>query len=94
MFRTGLARERGMLFVFEREARQFFYMKNMNFPLDILWLNADKKIVGIKKDFEPALSTERNPRAFASRSPALYVLEVNSGFCDKYQVRTGDVVNF
>ena len=94
MFRRELPRDAGMLFIFEREERQFFYMKNMNFPLDILWIDAGKKIVGMKKDFQPASAGEESPQSFSPDSPALYVLEVCSGFCDKYQVRIGDKVGF
>ncbi len=94
MFRKGLSWDMGMLFVFDHEAEQFFHMKNMSFPLDILWLDSGKKIVGIKKNFQPANPKEESPKTIASRAPALYVLEVNSGFCDKYQVQVGDKVSF
>lgn len=94
MFRKSLAQGQGMLFIFERLERQFFYMKNMNFPLDILWLDAHKKIVGIVKYFQPEPPNDQENRALAPLAPALYALEVNAGFCDKYKLQVGDKVGF
>jgi hypothetical protein len=94
MFRKELPEDRGMLFIFESEDKQFFYMKNMNFSLDVLWLDAGKKIVGIKKNFQPAPAGVGSSKTIASQRPALYVLEVNSGFCDKYKVQAGEVLSF
>src|SRR3989344_5194996 len=53
MFRGQMDRDNGMLFIFDKEDKYDFWMKNMNFPLDILWINEDKKVVYIHKDTPP-----------------------------------------
>ena len=58
--RTGLAPNTGMLFVFEKPGPYAFWMKDMNFPIDIIWLSEDLKVVYIKQNTRP----ESYPDAF------------------------------
>src|SRR3989338_8541055 len=53
MFRESLSDNQGMFFIFENEARHGFWMKNMQFPLDILWIDKDKKIADIRTNVQP-----------------------------------------
>jgi uncharacterized membrane protein (UPF0127 family) len=91
MFRDNLADNQGMLFIFDREARYNFWMKNMLIPLDLIWISRDKIIVDITKN---ALPCGRECRDISPVVKAKYVLEVNSGFAEKNQIAIGDKVNF
>ncbi len=91
MFAQGLAEDEGMLFVFEREGAHNFWMKNMRFSLDIIWIGKDKRIVNIRKNAQPCgISCED----IAPNTKAKYVLEVNSGFAQKNNLAVGDKVSF
>lgn len=78
----------GMLFVFPKPDKYRFWMPDMHFPIDIIWINSDK-VVGITKnvsnEFDPA-----NPVFYTPPTPAQYVLEVNAGFAEKRNINIGD----
>jgi uncharacterized membrane protein (UPF0127 family) len=78
----------GMLFVFPKPARYSFWMKDMNYPIDIVWIGEDKKIVHFVANAKP----ESYPNTFTSEAEALYVLEVPSGFIQENHVSIGDKV--
>jgi uncharacterized membrane protein (UPF0127 family) len=86
--RSSLHDGAGMWFVFEAEESHSIWMKEMNFPLDILWFDAGLQLVHTKENATP----ESFPEAFRSSAPALYVLEVPAGFVQKYQVAAGEKV--
>ncbi|MDP3792529.1 MAG: DUF192 domain-containing protein [bacterium] len=88
--RDSLDENQGMLFVFKSLLTPSFWMKEMNFPIDIIWLDADKKIIGIEKNVSP----DTFPQTFSPPSPVLYVLEVNSGWSDRNNVKVGGVISF
>ncbi len=91
MFREKLAGDEGMLFIYQKEGIYQFWMKNTKIPLDIIWIDKDKKIVFIKKDARPcATSCE----LFSSGINSKYVLEVNSGFSEKNGLKIGDIAEF
>ncbi|MEK7539600.1 MAG: DUF192 domain-containing protein [Patescibacteria group bacterium] len=91
--REGLQNDEGLLFVFEYPDNYLFWMKDMNFPIDIIWLNQDRQIVYIKKDAQPLLYPETyGPQK--NQPDAKYVLEVASGFSDKNNLQVGDKVEF
>lgn len=86
--REGMVENQGMLFIFEQPGRHSFWMKGMNFPLDIIWFNEEDGIVDIVKDIQP----DSFPQTFKPRVPSQYVLEVNAGFVEKNQIKIGDPV--
>jgi len=95
--RESLREGNGMLFVFEDMGDAFspahdFWMRNMKFSIDMIWIGRDHKIVYIKKDARP----ESYPETFGpgAEVDARYVLEVNSGFSEKYNIKEGDLVEF
>ncbi len=88
--REDLARDKGMLFVFDHSGRYPFWMKDMNFPIDIIWIGEDRRVVHIKKDARP----ESYPETFMSVGDARYVLEVISGFSAENNLEVGDRVEF
>lgn len=89
MYRKSMDDAQGMLFIFENEEQQGFWMKNTIIPLDIIYVNALKEIVKIYKNTIPF-----SEKDLPSGKPALYVVEVNGGFADKYGVREGDRINY
>jgi hypothetical protein len=90
-FRDSLAQNRGMLFIWDKEASYGIWMKNMRFPIDIIWLDKDKKIVDIKRDAQPCVTACKISRPSGL---AQYVIEVNSGFCEAHQVAPGGEIKF
>lgn len=93
--RSNLAEDEGMLFVFDAEGYYGIWMKDMNFPIDIAWLNKDKKIVYIESNVAP----ETFPKGFYAERDgvsllSLYVLEVKSGFFEKAKIKIGDSAEF
>lgn len=91
--RLSLDQDKGMLFLFSRAAIYSFWMPDMHFPIDIIWMSSNKKVVGISanvsNDFDPA-----NPEFYKPPSPAQYVLEVNAGFAAKMGIKEGDSAIF
>jgi uncharacterized membrane protein (UPF0127 family) len=88
--RELLIEDQGMLFVFDTPGRYPFWMKDMNFPIDMIWVSEDNHIVFIKKNATP----ESYPESFVSLKDAKYVLETVSGFADKNNIKEGDTVEF
>ncbi|HEV7702008.1 MAG TPA: DUF192 domain-containing protein [Candidatus Paceibacterota bacterium] len=88
--RISLKEDEGMLFIFEKPATYVFWMKDMNFPIDMIWLGEDLRVVYIKRDARPELY----PEAYSPERDAKYVLEVVSGFSDKNNIKEGDRVEF
>jgi uncharacterized membrane protein (UPF0127 family) len=80
----------GMLFIFKNPGKYGFWMKDMNFPIDIIWFDENHRIVHIEK----ALSPSTYPKAFTPAEDSLYVLEVSSGISDKRGFKIGDTFEF
>lgn len=78
--------QNGMLFVFDRSDYYSIWMKDMKFPIDIIWLDETMKIVDIEKDVAP----ETFPESFTPKQKSKYILEVNAGFADKNFLKLGD----
>jgi len=88
--RKKLAPRAGMMFVYSSSGQYSFWMKDMHFPIDIIWLNTDKKIVHIEEYVTP----QSYPESFAPDQPARYVLEVNAGVVARQNVSVGDTVSW
>jgi len=86
--RAGLANDEGMLFIFPRDGTYSFWMKDMRFSIDIIWISAGGRIVHIAPDVSP----ETYPEDFVSPTPARYVLEVPAGFAGVHGLDVGDIV--
>jgi len=85
MYRTKMADNQGMLFIFDEEKPHYFYMKNTYIPLDIIFVAADSTIVHIAKNAEPL-----NEEVLPSEKPAQFVLEIKAGLSDAHQIKKGD----
>lgn len=93
--KDSLSEDQGMLFVFEKESKYTFWMKDVKFPIDIIWISKDKKVVDFYKNAEAQLGVPDNElKVYSPESPALYVLEVNAGLSEKYNIHLGDEVKF
>ncbi len=77
MFRPSLPRDRGMLFVFERQDFHGIWMKNCRFPIDILWLDEERKVVHVAEAVPPC-KAEPCP-VYNPLRKAAYVVELNAG---------------
>lgn len=88
--RESLSSDTGMLFVFSNSGKYSFWMKDMNFPIDIIWIDENFKIVEIEKDAKP----ESYPKSLGGVMDSKYVLETVSGFSDKNNIKIGDTVSF
>lgn len=89
MGRQELDVNSGMLFVFDKEIPLSFWMKNTFIPLDIIYVNSKKEIVSIQKNCQP-----QSLKGIPSIYPALYVVEVNAGYCDRNGIFVGDKISF
>jgi uncharacterized membrane protein (UPF0127 family) len=92
MFRESLAADRGMLFVFPVADFHGFWMKNCRFPIDIIWLSPEKKVVHIEKTVPPC---KKDPcPSYGPMRKAKYVLEVVADFTGREKLRLGDSLDF
>ncbi|WP_339626778.1 DUF192 domain-containing protein [uncultured Winogradskyella sp.] len=89
MYRTKLEENQAMLFIFPDAQPRSFYMKNTKIPLDIIYINAYKEIVSFQKNAKPFDET-----SLPSTASAKYVLEINSGLSDDWQLNVGDKISF
>ena len=89
MYRKGMETNQGMLFIFPDVAMHSFYMKNTEFPLDILFIDENLKVASIQKNAQPF-----KENGLSSKVPVKYVLEVNAGLTDTWSVEVGDRISF
>ncbi|HEX5340361.1 MAG TPA: DUF192 domain-containing protein [Gammaproteobacteria bacterium] len=92
MFRIHMASDHGMLFVYPDAQPRTFWMKNTLIPLDILFFDADKRLINISADTPPCKTTACP--TYSSTAPAQYVLELNSGMAGEFGIKPGDVLGF
>jgi uncharacterized membrane protein (UPF0127 family) len=87
-----LAENESMLFVFSKANIYGFWMKNMKFPIDIIWLDTDRYVIHIEHSLEPC-GTSSCP-SYLPDGNAQYVLETVAGFATKYNVTENTLVEF
>lgn len=89
--RENLGHDQGMMFVYDEESiTRCFWMKDMNFAIDMIWLDEDKKVVHIKENVTPETYSE----SFCPDEPAQYVLEVASGVAAELEIEEGVQLRF
>jgi len=88
--RDSLLRGRGMLFVFDKPGNYGFWMKDMKFPIDIIWIDSDMRIVGVEENVSP----NTFPKSFYPLSPVLFVLETPALFSSSHHVEVGGSITF
>jgi len=94
--RDSLAQGAGMLFVHDKEQRYTFWMKDMRFPLDLLWIDADCAVADISAQVPPPEpgQLDRSLPLFSPKTPVLHVLEINAGAASVAGISIGDAVRF
>lgn len=92
MHREMLPENTGMLFVFNSADIYPFWMKNMNFGLDIIWISEDKRIVDIKENVLPCQDLSQECVNLLPCCNARYVIEVKAGFVKEHKISVGDKV--
>lgn len=88
-YRQNLPEDQGMLFIFPVQRVHEFWMKDTPLPLDMIFINGDRKVVGIIRMTQPFSTESRSVPA-----PSLYVLEVRGGVARQKGLRVGDTVSF
>ena len=88
-----LSENEAMLFVFDVEAEHRFWMKDMKFPIDIIWIHPNTTIVHIEKNLQPCISFLICP-SYSPNDLSQYVLEVNAYYTTKHNITVGDKVEF
>jgi uncharacterized membrane protein (UPF0127 family) len=89
MFRRSLDTDAGMLFLFDRPEIRRFWMRNCYIPLDMLFLDANRLVVGVEENTIPGDETGRGPD-----TPAQYVVEVAGGYARSHGLGLGSRVEF
>jgi len=92
MFREKLLADQGMLFVFEEEAKYAFWMKNTLIPLDMLWLDKERRIVHIWRNVPPC--TKDPCPSYPPDRAGRYVLELAAGASDRFGLKLFDRLEF
>ena len=93
MYRNHMSDDHGMLFVFEHEEPQSFWMMNTHIPLDILYFDAGRKLVSASRNTPPCSSGVNCP-SYPSKGRAKYVLELNAGQAKAIGLKEGDRMSF
>ena len=91
--RATMPEHTGMLFVFSQAAPRYFWMKDMNFALDFVWIR-DGKVVGLNENIQPPSATKGKIDRINSNEPADQVLEINAGQIAKQGIKIGDTVSY
>ncbi|WP_299555569.1 DUF192 domain-containing protein [Seonamhaeicola sp.] len=89
MYRNSMETNQGMLFVFDDVSHRSFYMRNTKIPLDIIFIDENKSIVSFQKNAKPF-----DESSLPSNAPAKYVLEINAGLADTWNLSVGDSIQF
>jgi len=89
MYRDSMEDKQGMLFVFDKPAYHSFYMKNTKFSIDIIFIDSDLRIASFKERAKPL-----DERGLNSEVPVQYVLEVNAGLAEQWQLEVGDRISY
>lgn len=82
--------DEGLLMVYDDEGRWGIWMKDMHYPIDIVWLDVNKKVVHIVKNAPP----DSYPQTYVPKENAKYILELNAGTVDNKAIQVGDAADF
>lgn len=87
----NMSQDQAMLFILDSPSKQGFWMKEMNFPIDIIWIDNNDTVIHIEKKLEPCLSTFLCP-VYSPPNDAKYVLETTAGFADSLSIDVGKII--
>jgi uncharacterized protein len=90
--RKSLMPDEGMLFIWEYEVYPIFWMKDMHFPLDVIWIN-NNKVIAVIENMQPEPGKKDNELTLYPETKAVTMaLEVNAGYVQKNNIEVGDSV--
>jgi len=92
MFRESLPARRGMLFLFPSPSVEGFWMKNCNFPIDIVWMDSNRKVIFVNAHTPPC--KEDPCPTYGPKTESLFVLEIPDGAAAKEKIAPGAVLQF
>lgn len=88
---NSIKTDQGMLFVFDKPDTYSFWMKNMKFPIDIIFIK-DNSVVSFVENAKPVGADAANPPIYTPTDPADKVVEIQAGLVKKYAIKKGDTV--
>ncbi len=95
MYRDHLKKDHGMLFFFSQPQAWSFWMKNTKIPLDLIWLDAKKRVTHIERNVPICTKTDDScPQYRPNSDDAMYVLEIAGGTVDGYKIEKGTKLPF
>jgi uncharacterized membrane protein (UPF0127 family) len=94
MFRHSIAPDRGMLFFHEASGKYKYWMFQTLIPLDIVWMDRNRRIVEISANTPPCTTEAAECPSYGGNFDALYVLELGGGMAAKYGLKVGDTLRF
>lgn len=94
MHRTSLAPNAGMLFVFPSDSPYQFWMKDTLIPLDMVWMDEQKRVIYVEKNAPPCPAVRLQCPSFGPSDPARYVLEIAAGSADRVGIKPGTTLVF
>lgn len=83
--------DEAMLFVFDQDGRWSIWMKDMNFPIDIVWLDANQKVIYVVKNASP---DSYPATVFTPKTSARYVVEIKAGMVDRQRIAISQTATF
>lgn len=86
--RESLPEGSGLFFIFEKEETHGIWMKDMKFPIDIVWIASDRRIVHIEKNVSP----DTYPKVFYPASESIAVLELSAGIAESFNIKIADTL--
>ncbi len=92
--REKMPQSRGMLFMFQKPGYYAFWMKGMRFPIDIIWISNDLRVVGVTENLPAPRNISSKPATVFPPEPIKYALEVNAGWAGKHYIEKGDLLVF
>jgi uncharacterized membrane protein (UPF0127 family) len=88
--RDSLANNKGMIFTYAQEKELCFWMKDMHFPIDMVWLDGDKRVIHLEANVSP----DTYPKTYCPDKPAQYVVELNANVAGQSGIRIGQQLKF
>ncbi len=94
MFRNSLPKDEGMLFIHATEEPRSYWMFQCEIPLDIIWMDRNRRIVEISKETPPCREIAERCPSYGGTARSKYVLELASGMVDAHRLQVGDTISF
>lgn len=95
MFRDSVAPDHGMLFIHPSPGRYKYWMYQVKIPLDIVWMDVNRRVVEISANTPPCQSkSARTCPNYGGNADSMYVLELGGGRAAAYGVQSGSVISF